>query len=530
METYDYIIVGAGSSGCVLADRLSRDPKTSVLVVEAGPPDTSMLIHMPRGVIKLIPPGHKYVSSYEVQKGGNRGTATWVKGRGLGGSSSVNGMIYARGFPQDYDQWEAEGCDGWGWSTLGRCFKEMEGHQLGEGSWRGADGPLKVTIQPVLSPLMASMIKAAEASGVPRVEDINEASEGGIGLQTCTIFGGQRMSAARAFLHPARSRKNLTVVTDTQALRLLFDGTRATAVQLRDGSGLREVGIGREVVLSAGALESPKLLQLSGIGPAAHLQALGIPVVADAPQVGRNLREHFNTTMRYGVRGGSFDQQYRGVRLALNVARYLLTRSGPMTYPSHELLAFVKTRPEYDRADGELGIIFAGTGRKPNGQMYLQPGASIQFVAYYGRPTSQGHCLIRSPDPDAPMAIDANFLATEEDRRHSVDLMRYVDRLMKQPALAQSAPTYMGPGPQVDFQSEDEVLDLARTVGSAGAHVAGACRMGSDPASVVDTRLRVRGVQGVRVVDTSIMPGLITGNTNAPAMVLAWRAAELILS
>ena len=528
MKTFDYVIVGAGSSGCVLAERLSRDPRTSVLVVEAGPPDTSMLIRMPRGVIKLVGGGHKHASTYEVQTGGNRGTATWVKGRGLGGSSSINGMVYARGFPQDYDAWEAAGCQGWGWKDIGRCFKAMEGHELGEAEWRGADGPLKITMQRRLSPLMAAVIRAGGEMGVPHAPDINEAFGGGIGVQTCTIFGGQRMSAARAFLHPASKRPNLTVVTDTQALRLIFEGTRAVRIALRDASGPREVGIGRDVILSAGAIESPKLLQLSGVGPATHLQALGVPVVADRPDVGRNLRDHVNVVMRYRVNSGSFDQEFRGGRLPFNLLRYFLMRSGPMTHPAHELLAFVKTRPEYEIADGELGMLFAGAGRKPDGRMYVQPGSSIQFTAYYGRPTSQGHCLIRSADPDQPPMIDANFLATEEDRRHTIDLVRYAYRLMNQPALAAAAPTYMGPGAKVDFESDDEVLDLAQTVGSSAAHVAGTCRMGGDPASVVDPALRVRGVHGVRVVDTSVFPSLPIGNTNAPALVTAWRAAELI--
>jgi choline dehydrogenase len=452
-----------------------------------------------------------------------------MKGRGLGGSSSVNGMIYARGYARDYDAWEAAGCEGWGWKDIGRCFKEMEGHELGEGEWRGAAGPLKVSVQPDVSPLMESMVEAAGQLGVPRVTDINEAPDGGVGPSTCTIHHGRRMSAARAFLHPARRRKNLTVVTETQAQRLIFEGTRAVRVQLRDRRGVREVGIGREVLLAAGALESPKLLQASGVGPARHLQALGVPVVADRPGVGSNLREHVVVQLRYKVRDGCFADQYRGVRLPFNVVRNLLTGSGPMGYPVQELIAFVKSRPEYDRADGEIGMMFAGTGVKPNGKVFLQPGSNIQIITYYGRPTSQGHCLIQSADPDRPMLIDANFLATEEDRRHTIDLVKFTHRLMQQPALAAADPVYVGPKSEINFESDDEVLDFIQLTGFSGCHVAGTCRMGSDPDSVVDTELRVRGVQGVRVIDTSVMPSLPTGNTNAGAMVVAWRAAELMM-
>jgi choline dehydrogenase len=528
LNTYDYIIVGAGSSGCVMAERLTRDPQVSVLVVEAGPPDTSMLIHIPRGLPKLHAPGTKYLTLYKVQKGGNQGTQTWMKGRGLGGSSSVNGMIYARGYPQDYDAWEAAGCEGWGWKDIGRCYKEMEGHELGEGEWRGGAGPLKIGVQKDIDPLMESMIEAAGQAGVPRVQDINEAPEGGIGLQTCTVHRGWRMSAARAFLHPASKRKNLTIVTDTQVQRLVFEGTRAVRLQLRDRRGAHEVAVGREVILAAGAIETPKLLQLSGVGPAKHLQALGVPVVADRPGVGQNLREHLLVSLRYRVNSGGFANQFRGPRLAFNVARHLLTGSGPMGYPAHELVAFVKSRPEYDRADGEVGLMFAGIGLKPDGNMRLLPGSNINAISYYGRPSSQGQCLIQSADMDQPPLIDANFLATEEDRRHSIDLTKYIDRLMRKPALAKAGPVYSGAKPDINFESDDEVLDLVRMVGTGGAHVAGTCRMGSDPDSVVDTHLRVRGVQGVRVIDTSIMPCLPTGNTNGPAMVMAWRAAELI--
>lgn len=528
-ESYDYIIVGAGSAGCVLANRLSADPATSVLLVESGPDDTSPLIRMPRGIGKLLAAGNPHVYDYKVSPSGNHPTETWLKGRAIGGSSSINGMVYVRGAPRDYDGWAALGCTGWGWDEMGKRFVALEDHALGPAQWRGTGGPLRVSMHPAGNPLCEAVIEAAAQLGAPRAADMNDVDtvrDGGFSYQPTTTYNGKRFSAALAFLTPVRSRANLDVAPETDVLRVEFTDRRAAGVRLRDKQGERSVMAQREVILSAGAIQSPKLLQLSGVGPGERLQALGIPVVADSPNVGRNLREHRCITTRYRVKSASLNNRYFGLGLAGSVIDYLLRSRGALTHSAHEVGGFVKTRPGLSHADAQIGVGLWSVQPTPTG-MAIEHMPGMTILGYFTNPESQGEIYIDSPDPDAPPVINANHFAAEIDRISAISLLRWLRALGRQPALAPWIVEETLPGPAI--KTDDDILANAISLGGTAYHVSGTARMGADDAAVLDPQLRVRGVSGLRVVDTSIMPTLVSGNTNAPAMAIGLRAADFIL-
>jgi len=529
-ESYDYIIVGAGSAGCVLANRLSEDPATTVLLVESGPDDTSPLVHMPRGIGKLLAPGNPHVWDYQVSPGGNRPPELWLKGRAVGGSSSINGMVYVRGAPFDYDHWASIGCSGWGWDEIGRRFVELEDHPLGPGEWRGAGGPLRITMHPSGNPLCEAVLKAAEEIGVPRSDDMNDVRtvrEGGFSYQPTTTYQGRRFSAARAFLTPVLNRPNLDVLPETDVLKVEFSDRVATGVSIRNKAGTRSVRAAREVILSAGAIQSPKLLQLSGIGPGALLQAHGIPVVADLPGVGRNLREHRYLSTQYRVKGDSLNASFRGMGLVRALLAYLLGSKGPLTHSAHEVGGFVKTRPGLDHADAQIGVGLYSMSTGPKGVM-VDPFPGLTILGYFTRPESQGELRIQSPDPAVAPFIDANHFSAEIDRTSAVSLFRFLRRLGQAPALSRCIVEEKLPGPSI--QTDEDILTNAVALGGTAFHICGTAKMGpdSDPEAVLDPQLRVRGVSGLRVVDTSIMPTIVSGNTNAPAMVIGLRAADFI--
>lgn len=530
MTRFDYVIVGAGAAGCVLAYRLSEDPANSVCLIEAGPRDTHPFIAMPKGLAKVMAdPKHLWAHASEPDECTGGQSEVWVRGRVLGGSSSVNGMMYVRGQPADFDAIAELTSDDWNWERIGRAYAALESHELGAAETRGAAGPLKVTMPRMRDALSEAQIRAGEAMGWPRKEDVNTPdNDDGIGYAPRTIARGKRQSAAVAFLRPAERRRNLTVLTDCTVDRVLFEGTHATGVEVLRGGKREQVAAAREVIVCGGAMSSPGILERSGVGDAARLEKLGVPVVHHNPEVGEGLIEHRGLIMQWKLkRDLSHNKQFHGWRLLLATARYYLTGEGPMAAAAYEIGGWFRTQPGLNRPDAQVLVApFSFDFEKQRQDVERFPGMGV--VVYSLRPTSRGTVHIVTRDPDAPATFQPNYRANEADRRSMIGAVRVVRDYVRQAPLGDLVGEETMPGPA--FQSDAEILDAYDRFGTGAYHAVGSCRMGKDTGSVVDPQLRVRGVTGLRVMDTSIMPVIPAGNTQGPTMAMAWRAADLILA
>jgi len=524
---FDYVIVGAGSAGCVLANRLSADGKRTVLLLEAGPKDTNIWIHVPLGYGKLFKEKSvNWMYQTEPEPGLDGRQVFQPRGKVLGGSSSINGLLYVRGQHEDYDRWRQRGNVGWGYDDVLPYFKKAENQTRGADPYHGTGGPLTVSDWRHDDPLSEAFVKAAVEAGIPFNKDFNGATQEGVGFFQTTTRRGRRASSAFSYLRPARSRGNLRVETDALAQRLIFEGRRARAVDYRQNGVVRRARARREILVSSGAYNSPQLLQLSGVGPAELLQRHGIDVVLDAPGVGNDLQDHLQVRvmMRCAQRVTLNDVVNSPFRSVMAGLQYAALRKGPLTIAAGTSGAFFKTSPRLATPDIQIHFIPFSTD-KMGEKLHPFPGFSASVCQL--RPESRGSLRIRSADPAAPPEIRINYLATETDRSANIDAIRMLRTILAAPALKPYVVDEVEPGANV--VSDDEILAFCRQRGSTVYHPTSTCRMGSDPLAVVDARLRVRGIDGLRVVDASVMPDLMSGNTNAPVIMIAEKASDMIL-
>ena len=528
-QTYDYIVVGAGSAGAAVAHRLSADARNKVLLLEAGAASNPWS-RIPMGAGKLLHnPAANWLYKSQPEAGTGGRQLHVARGKLLGGSSAINGNAFVRGQAQDFDTWAQMGNQGWSYADVLPVFKRLESYESGgDDDFRGHGGPIRVTNPDHSDPIFSTIIAAAGQMGIRHNPDYNAAAQDGIAMSQATIFNGRRQSTAHCYLDPIRNRPNLQIETNALSECVLLEGTHCVGVRYRVNGAVRDARAGREVIVSAGTINSPQLLELSGIGQPERLRALGIEMRHALPGVGENLRDHFAPRTRWGIgtKNITYNDRARGIKMVWQALRYGLTGQGFLSSVAAPMRAFVFSRDGLEAPDLLLGWVPMLTELTPKGPI-LSRESGMTCYAHPMRPESKGHIHITSADPHAPPAINFNFLSAPMDAMLTVRAVRIAQSIMLAPAMAPLNITEIAPG--ANRTTDDEIIDWVKASAETTYHPVGTCKMGADPMAVVDARLRVHGIAGLRVADASIMPTLTSGNTNAPSIMIGEKAAEMVL-